>query len=101
MVQMGTGGAFSQAVCGTTVDPCVGSPMSGTIGTGTSGSVLYSPHYIFGIAFNNRRQFLYTPAELNAMGFTGPGRIDSVGLFYTTANATNTDVSVSRQAKAD
>lgn len=74
------------ASCTTTTQACTGPSSTVTVGTGTWSTTSYSPHYGFtGSPYSNRIQYLYTQAELNAMGFTGGGKISSVALNYTSA----------------
>lgn len=82
--------------CGPTAIPCSGPVNTGLIGdpAGFSSS-LYGPHFIFlGASYSLRRQFIVTAAELDAMGFVGGGRINSIALDYTSAGEANTDVTV-------
>ncbi|MDQ3190803.1 MAG: T9SS type A sorting domain-containing protein [Bacteroidota bacterium] len=74
-------------LCTTTTLACSNPAQTGTIGTGTFTSTTYSPHYLSTSAYSNRKQFIFLKSELDAMGFVGGGRINSIALDYTTANS--------------
>lgn len=78
------------ASCTTTALACTGSTQTITVGTGSSATTTYSPNYTSATAYGNRKLYLYTAAELNAMGFTGGGKITSIALKYTTVGTTLT-----------
>lgn len=83
--------------CTTTALACSGAANTGTVGTGTFSTTTYSPFYLFAAptTYSNRRQYIVTAAELNAMGFTGGGKITSIALNYTTAGSSTTGVVIS------
>ncbi|MBA3900949.1 MAG: T9SS type A sorting domain-containing protein, partial [Bacteroidetes bacterium] len=76
----------------TTTLACSSPAQTGTIGTGTFASITYSPHYLSTSAYSNRKQFIFLKSELDAMGFVGGGRINSIALDYTTANSQVTGI---------
>lgn len=80
--------------CDTTSIACTGSTNSGVAGNGTWTTTSFSTHYMTGAGFSNRRQFLITKDELEAMGFIGGGKITAIGIAYSSANNTNTDITI-------
>lgn len=68
---------------------CNGTTASVDIGTATTASASYSPFYgsiTVGTDYTKKVQYIYTAAELNAMGYTG-GTIQSLALYVTTSTA--------------
>ncbi len=72
---------------------CTGTTTQPIVGTGTSGTTTYSPFYGSTSTTSNytkRIQYIYTAAELNAMGYYG-GTIRELALFVTTSTSYNYD----------
>tara|TARA_B100000809_G_C15139548_1_gene532449 strand:+ start:2980 stop:7758 length:4779 start_codon:yes stop_codon:yes gene_type:complete len=68
---------------------CSGSTTSAKIGTGTSSTSTYSPYYgstSTTTNYKSKMQYIYTAAELNALGYYG-GTIERLDLFCTSTNA--------------
>lgn len=87
---------FVSYECDTTSVACSGPTNTGTIGAGTAATSTYSPHYMFTTsAYSIKRQFIFTRAELEAMGFVGGGRINSIALNYQSAASTADDIQIS------
>lgn len=89
--------ALSTAItqnCGPTAIACSGPVNTGLVGDPAgSSSSLYGPHFIFqGVNYSLRRQYIFSQADLNAMGFVGGGRINSIALDYTSVGDPNTDI---------
>ena len=73
-------------VCGLS-SGCTGTTSSVDIGTATTATTTYSPFYgsvTVGTDYSKRVQYIYTAAELNAMGYSG-GTIQSIALYFTTS----------------
>ncbi|NRA13450.1 MAG: T9SS type A sorting domain-containing protein, partial [Crocinitomicaceae bacterium] len=67
---------------------CTGTNSNVIIGTGTASTTTYSPFYgstVVGTDYTKKIQYIYTAAELNAMGYTG-GTIRNIALYVTTTN---------------
>ncbi|MEM7036838.1 MAG: hypothetical protein AAF570_07665, partial [Bacteroidota bacterium] len=80
--------------CDTTAVPCSGPTTTVQSGSGGSATSTYGPSYMFTTtAYSIRRQFIYTAAELEAMGFTA-GKITAIGLEYSTANSAASNVRI-------
>ena len=71
--------------CGMNVGGCTGPNNTAIIGTGTASSSTYGPFY--GGYYDVKYQFLYTAAELNAMGLQS-GTITSIAFNIATKNST-------------
>lgn len=67
--------------CGIGSAGCSGPLTLRTIGSGNVASATYGPFYMApSSAFSVRRQYIFTKAELDAMGFSGGGRISQIGM---------------------
>jgi hypothetical protein len=86
-VQLVSSAQINPVVCGLSAG-CTGPISTVDIGTSTTSSTVYSPFYgsvTVGTDYTKKVQYIYTAAELNAMGYTG-GTIQSIALFVTTSN---------------
>jgi Secretion system C-terminal sorting domain len=66
---------------------CTGTSSSVDIGTAATGTTTYTPFYgstSTTTNYTNKSQFIYTAAELNAMGYFG-GTIETLALYFTTS----------------
>ncbi len=75
------------AVCGPSAG-CTGNSSTLDVGSGTFSTTTYSPFFGSTSTTTNytaKIQFIYTAAELNALGYNG-GTINSLALFFTSSN---------------
>lgn len=81
--------------CGVTSNPCSGPVRVDSIGSGAAFLGTFGPHYMATPSgFSTRRQYFFTAAELNAMGFTGGGRINEIAVFYAIAGTANSSIQI-------
>jgi hypothetical protein len=74
------------SACGTAFDPCFGTPNVGTIGAGSTVNTTSTWPAPYGNWYRNaKHQFLFTAAELNAMGLVA-GNINDVSWEVTAIN---------------
>jgi len=86
----GTGTTLSPTItyeCDTSTQlACTGPSQSATVGTGTSATTTYGPAYMTTTGYSNRKQYIFTAAELQAQGFAA-GLINSIALDFSTGNS--------------
>lgn len=74
----------ASATCGANYSDCAGSLTTGTSAVGASATSVYGPFYGSTILYTNKVQYIFTAAELTAMGFT-PGMITELALNVSTS----------------
>gem|GEM_PF-4647052 len=83
--------------CGLTTLPCSGPVQTGAIEDPVGfGNSFYGPHFLFAppTTVSLRRQYLFTPAELDTMGLQPGMKISGIYLDYTSANDPNPNVQI-------
>ena len=79
--------AVQPPTCGITT-ACTGATTVATVGAGVNSSTIYGPYYASTTAvYRNRHQYLFTAAELNALGYNAGGSIQSIAFNHASAFA--------------
>ena len=83
-------GDVTPANCGLSTGPCIGTPNSGIIGTGTQTTTATGYPAPYGrFYWGAKHQILFTAAELQAMGMLNGGKITSLAFDVTTVGSPN------------